>query len=298
MADFNGQPQVPAAVRHLEFVHLDGTKMNMRDLIGMGGTGIVIRQGDNALKFPNFTKEVEIIDGKRVNGTITPPEGSYDHRAVLKKVFEGEKAIYQRLGDHPGIVRCLNALTPDHMIRMPLMINGDLRHYLAKVRPTRERQLTWLIGAAQTLAYIHSRRVVMTDLRLDNLLLDDEWALKFADFGNSILMPLEWNLEGTVDEGFSILTDIGQFGRIMFEVIAGRKCKFDLFQKWKEPGDQLTFPRRDSLPSTSGVWLGHIIEKCWTRGFRSATDLATALNQEHDIEISCDGTSNEIEGSK
>jgi len=39
-------------------------------------------------------------------------------------------------------------------------------------------------------------------------------------------------------------------------------------------------PRRDSLPSTSDVWSGYIIEKCWTQGFRSANDLVAELSKE------------------
>jgi len=52
-------------------------------------------------------------------------------------------------------------------------------------------------------------------IRLDNLLLDDGLAVKFADFGESTLMPLDWNLDGPDDFGCSILTDIGQFGAVM-----------------------------------------------------------------------------------
>jgi serine/threonine protein kinase len=126
---------------------------------------------------------------------------------------------------------------------------------------------------AHTLAYIHHQRVVISDIRLDNLLLDDDLNLKFADFGNSTLMPLDWDLCGGDDLGYSILTDIGQFGAVMFEIVAGHKCEFDIFHDWKEPGDPTSCPPRDSLPSTMGMWLGHIVEKCWTQGYKTANDV-------------------------
>lgn len=52
-------------------------------------------------------------------------------------------------------------------------------------------------------------------------------------------------------------------------------------QDWK-PGDPYSWPRRESLPSTDGIWLGHIIEACWIEGhFASADDLASALEDQH-----------------
>lgn len=67
---------------------------------------------------------------------------------------------------------------------------------------------------------------------------------------------------------------------MIFEIVTGQSCKFDIFQDWKEVGDSTTWPRRDSLPSTSEIWLGHIIEECWTQGYRSAKDLAAELDKE------------------
>ncbi len=93
-------------------------------------------------------------------------------------------------------------------------------------------------------------------------------------------MPLDWSLDGSDDLGYSCLTDIGQFGAVMYEIVTGEDCKFDIMRDWREVGDLPAWPRRDSLPPTGGVWLGHIIERCWTRGFGSAEDLAAALDEE------------------
>ncbi|KAF7511161.1 hypothetical protein GJ744_005058 [Endocarpon pusillum] len=262
-----------------EFLHLDGTKVVER-IIGIGGTGIVVQQGQYALKIPRISRDTE-SDGVLVtNRRLTPEEGDYDERPDLIRSIEDEKAIYRRLGDHHGIVRCYNSSSIHHSIQMALMNKGDLRHYLAETRPGKRMQLSWLAEMAHTMAYIHNRRVIIADIRLDNLLLDDDLAVKFADFGESTLMPRDWNLDGSDDLGYSILTDIGQFGAVMFEIVTGQSCKFDIMQDWKEVGDLSMWPRRDSLPSTNDVWLGWIVEKCWTRGFRSANDLAAELNNQ------------------
>ncbi|KIW36770.1 uncharacterized protein PV06_11059 [Exophiala oligosperma] len=262
-----------------KFVHLDGSKVTER-IVGLGGTGIVIQQGQYALKIPRLSRDIEIDGVLLINDSSTPEAGDYDIRSDLISSLERERAVYRRLGNYPGIVHCYNLSSTDHSIQMDLMKKGDLRHYLAQleIRPEKKIQLSWLANMAQTLGYIHDRRVIVADIRLDNLLLDDQLAIRFSDFGESTLMPLDWDLDGDDDDGYSILTDLGQFGAVMFEIVTGQGCKFDLMQNWKDVGDPLTWPRRDTLPSTSDVWLGHIIEKCWTQGFRSAKDLAEELD--------------------
>jgi hypothetical protein len=130
------------------------------------------------------------------------------------------------------------------------------------------------------MAYIHEHQTIIANIRLDNLLLDDAWAVKFCDSGESTLMPLDWDIDGTNDLGFSILTDIGQFGAAIYEVITGLTCEFDLTQDRKKPENLYTCSRQVSLPSTKELWLGHLIEKCWTQAVKSANELAAELDQE------------------
>ncbi|KIV84238.1 hypothetical protein PV11_00029 [Exophiala sideris] len=253
-----------------EFVHLDGTRVTEK-IIGVGGTGIVIQHGQRALKIPRLSRDIGNDGMLLVDESSTPNEGDYDIRSDLLLALERERAIYTRLGGHHGIVRCHNLSSTDHSIMMDIMVNGDLRHYLAQYpRPEEQQILSWLTTMAQTLTYIHDRRVIVADIRLDNLLLDEKLAIHFVDFGESTLMPLEWDLNGCDSDGYSVMTDLGQFGAVMFEIVTGQGCKFDLSHDWRGVGD---------LPSTSEVWLGHIIEKCWKQGFKSAKVLATELEE-------------------
>ncbi|OAG43174.1 hypothetical protein AYO21_02460 [Fonsecaea monophora] len=200
-----------SSVTLAEFVHSDGTRVTDK-IVGVGGTGIVIQKGH-----------------------LAPKEGEYDLLADLVGSLERERAIYKRLGSHPSIMRCYNLSSADPSIQMDLIVNGDLRHYLAALKTPsgKKTQLSWIINMAQTLAYIHQRRVIVADIRLDNLLVDDQLAIKFTDFGKSTLMPLHWDLQGDDGDGYSILTDIGQFGVIMFEIVTGQRCKFDPVQDRK-----------------------------------------------------------------
>lgn len=109
------------------------------------------------------------------------------------------------------------------------MKNGDLRNYLAREKADRKIQLLWLTDIARTLAHIH-HRVVVADLRSDNLLLDHDLSIKFTDFGESSLMPLDCVMTEPNEDGESASTDIGNFGVVMFEIITGQHCRFDLMQ--------------------------------------------------------------------
>ncbi|KAH0844306.1 hypothetical protein FOPE_09833 [Fonsecaea pedrosoi] len=255
-----------------EFVHLDGTTVTDR-VIGIGGTNIVIQRGKYAVKIPRLSRITLIGDiTPSIDQSRTRHEGDYDYHADLIRALNTEKDIYRRIGPHVGVTPCYNVSSTHPSVRMPLM-EQDLQHYLADNRPNRKRQLGWLRRLADTLAHIHSRRVIVADVRPTNIVLDSDSNVKFVDFSESTLMPLDWDLEGTDALGYSILSDIGQLGAVMFQIVTGQTCRFHL----EDANGDVAWPPRDSLPSTDNVWLGTAIEKCWTQGFRSAGDLARYL---------------------
>ncbi|OAL32584.1 hypothetical protein AYO20_07894 [Fonsecaea nubica] len=263
------------------YVYLDGTTVT-EDIIGIGGTGIVVSRRGYAYKIPLISKILK-IDGIPFDyGALLPrKEGDYDERATAVKALEHEKDIYRRLGDHPGIIHCLNLQSPDPSIQMPLM-EGDLRHYLDQTPtwPGKATLLSWMTQLAHAMVHIHSRRVIIADFRLDNIVFDEKMDIKLVDFSESTLMPLDWDLDGRDANGFSIWTDIGQFGAVMFDMTTGQRCTFDIYQDWKQVGDPTTWPGRETLPSTRRVWLGPIIEKCWNKQFALARRLAEELEKE------------------
>ncbi|EEP77298.1 predicted protein [Uncinocarpus reesii 1704] len=86
------------------FLHLDGTKVVER-VTGVGGTGIVIDQRPYALKIPRISRPIEIDGVPVATGRLTPEGGDYNERPDLIHSIQDEKAVYQRLGDHPGMAR-------------------------------------------------------------------------------------------------------------------------------------------------------------------------------------------------
>lgn len=217
---------------------------------------MIIRWRDTAIKFQR-------------DAYIT---GDYDDDEIIRN----EKDNLRRLKDCDGIVRCLDL--SGQGIHMVFMENGNLRDYLQNHRASKSQQLSWFRDLAQHLAKIHDRRVVIADISLRNLLLTRDLTIKFSDMTEGSRLSPDCDIETADDKGYSIYTDIGQLGAVMYEVIKGERCDFDLF-RGQPPGPATArWPRREHLPVTENVWLGWIIDNCWTRGaFRTCHDLSAAL---------------------
>lgn len=131
---------------------------------------------------------------------------------------------------------------------------------------------------AHTLAQIHDRRVIVADIALRNFLLSVDLSVRQCDFTESTTLPLETDMETADDNGYSIYTDIGQFGAVMYEAVTGQHCEFDLFKDQPPGPARASWPRREDLPPTENIWLCSIVERCWTKGaFYNARGLLAAL---------------------
>lgn len=156
------------------------------------------------------------------------------------------------------------------------MENRDLCLYISRKRPLKTLQLLWFRQMALALSHIHDCSVIVADIACWNILLDSDLSIKFCDFTESTIMPLDTNMETDDDNRYSIYTDIGQLGKVFYEVITRRDCGFNLHENNTSRAILL---QRDTLLSTEDIWLGLIIEKCWTPGaYRNASSLVEDLD--------------------
>ncbi|KAL3476117.1 kinase-like domain-containing protein [Aspergillus californicus] len=181
-----------------------------------------------------------------------------EHIAVKLPLRGSTSRIYLQLEECGGLVQFLGF--SETTTRLRLMENGDLCTYLSRHKPPKHLQLSWFREMARSLAYIHDRRIIVVDIASCNLLLDSDLSMKFV-------------ISRTNGGGYTVQTDIGQLGAVMYEVLTGQQCDFDIFKDVPQEAAHGSWPRREGLPRTQNVWLGQIIEKCWTRGtFRNAYD--------------------------
>ncbi|OJJ42430.1 hypothetical protein ASPZODRAFT_76868 [Penicilliopsis zonata CBS 506.65] len=220
------------------FIDLDHQPIRENDTLGYGRSGVVILRDGLAVKIPLRHPWSTDIDFEINMGVI--------HR---------EQEIYRRLQSSQiiGVVPCVHLL--DNETHLVWMKNGDIRAYLKKNAVSRRLQLAWFRQMTQTISQIHDSRVLIADISCRNFLLDLNLAIKLCDFSESSLLPLETDMESADDNGFSIFTDIGQLGAVMYEVITGQQCEFNLFRDNAADDGRATWPRRDSLPNTHEIWL-------------------------------------------
>ena len=69
---------------------------------------------------------------------------------------------------------------------MELCAGGDLLSYVRRRKKLDETLAKYLFKqAAKSLAYCHTNLVLHRDIKLENLLIDEEGAIKLCDFGVS-----------------------------------------------------------------------------------------------------------------
>jgi hypothetical protein len=114
----------------------------------------------------------------------------------------------------------------------------------------------------------------VTDIASRNFFLALGLSANLGDFTKSTKLPLDACMQ-TVDKGgYSIQTDTGQLGAVIYEVVVGDICEFGIFKHVTPELSHNTWPRIEDLSSTQGVWLGPMIEKCGSKGvFRTVHDL-------------------------
>ncbi|EAW24606.1 putative protein kinase [Aspergillus fischeri NRRL 181] len=224
------------------FIDLDGQPIPDSEILGYGRSGVVMLRNGLAVKTP-----------------LRHPWSTEDDVQLNVEVIQREQEVYRRLnstgsgnGQIDGVVPCIGFSTK--ATQLAYMENGDLRAYLEKNKPSRALQMSWFRQMARTLEQIHDKRVLVADIATRNFLLDSDLSVKLCDFTEASVLPLDTVMELADDNGFSIQTDIGQLGAVMYEVVTGSKCDFDLFKDNAPDDGRAIWPQRTSLPSTNGLW--------------------------------------------
>jgi len=278
------------------FVKPDGstfTITSVHGLLGFGLTGIVLRQGNNALKIPRVQVTTDLSDDARYYA-------EYNNEMNIEQM-ENEKRIYERLGSYVGVVPCFKISTDG--IEMAYIKNGPLDRYLKNHQQEEDAlKADWLRSLVDTLCYIHRRRVFVNDIALRNILVDDDLSLHFVDFGHSSLMPLDFDTselpshEQVASSGSlsttttskdecgnsAIHMDIFHLAFAMYSIVVWDKHEYNLYHQTatRMPSDECSnkslmpkWPSFKDLPNTEGALCGDIILKCWMREYRSIEEV-------------------------
>lgn len=161
-----------------------------------------------------------------------------------KKEFMNEAKLLSRV-QHRNVVNLLGYCIhgSDKLLVYEYLPHQSLDKFLFR---SRRQELDWkkrydvIIGVARGLLYLHEDShisIIHRDIKASNILLDDKWAAKIADFGMARLFPEDQTHVNTRVAGtngymapeyvmhgqLSIKADVYSFGVLVLELISGQK---------------------------------------------------------------------------
>lgn len=157
----------------------------VKSILGQGGSSRVLRWIDReethyALK-------------------VIKNEKNFSSEKVEKMLFK-EYYVSEILKDHPNILKCLNWVTTGKLntgnstqdVRynvLEIAKNGSLSRFIRATGPLEEELAKFLfVQLASAVEHMHTRHIAHFDVKLENILLDEYYNIKLADFGSVEVM--------------------------------------------------------------------------------------------------------------
>lgn len=213
------------------------------------------------------------------NGDVVKSPWPGSRNAEARRDITTESLIYERLGQHPRLIRALDWNPETCVLTMEYMPNGTLKDFLAANNEaiSTAQRIQWARDAAEGLQVVHDAKVVHCDVEPKNFLLDEDLNLKISDFSASSLEGsrasacagrrysrpgFDFHRQQTVsDDLFGLGSTIYFFmtGQIPFEELPSNEVE----ESYKA----------EVYPDVSGIKCGSIIRKCWDSEVTSAQEV-------------------------
>jgi len=245
------------------------------DFVGAGASGIIVR----------------------LNAVVKRAHGSAGQDVAV------EHRIYERLGRHKGILRYYG--TEDECPILQYASNGSIRDYYTYGKKNAviplAMKLRWAEEIVESMAFVHSKGVHHADISGNNVLLDEHFRTKVADFAGSSIdgseplvvceerFCLPWSGDG--ERPLTVGSEIFALGSTIYEIMVERRPYEDLEDHevdWAfATGD---FPETGSLPA-----FGTIIQNCWTQQYDDVDELLIDVRDEGKLHSSSYNTANSVQ---
>ncbi|GKB13630.1 kinase-like domain, phloem protein 2-like protein [Tanacetum coccineum] len=239
-------------------IKLATDNFNQRYCIGSGGHGVVYKEDLDHVDIQKSSsmewKNIDVLPKKR--STVAIKQIFYRKDDLGKLGFWQEIELLTSC-KHPNVVSLLGFSSKDRemILVYEFLVNGSLDEYLGstekKINLTWNQRIQICLDIADGLRYLHTNmegkpRIIHRDIKSANVLLDENWNAKIADFGLSKFHPanqpastIQTNIvtgtEVYLDPEYSTTrkykkeSDIYSFGVVLFEVLSGRLAYDSLY---------------------------------------------------------------------
>ncbi|KAF5189668.1 LEAF RUST 10 DISEASE-RESISTANCE LOCUS RECEPTOR-LIKE PROTEIN KINASE-like 1.2 [Thalictrum thalictroides] len=184
-----------------------------------------------------------VYHGKLRDGRVVAVKRLFEHNYKRVEQFMNEIAILSRLR-HRNLVTlygCTNRHSRELLLVYEYVPNGTVADHLHGNRAdagllTWPIRLTIAIESADALAYLHASDIIHRDVKTNNILLDNGFHVKVADFGLSRLFPTDVTHVSTAPQGtpgyvdpeyyqcyqLNDRSDVYSFGVVLIELISSK----------------------------------------------------------------------------
>lgn len=168
------------------------------------------------------------------HGTISKCRDGKGNQIAVKtipKKFLVEAVIMLSL-EHPNINSAISVFkVGDNLLIFQKLFIADVHEYMKERRISQETCERWCISLIRAIQFLHSSKIIHSDIKAKNLLVDANERIKLTDFAFSVIVkePRRFHhrvctfthspIEALVgDEGWSFPLDIWSLGCTMYEI--------------------------------------------------------------------------------
>ena len=195
-----------------------------------------------------------------------------------------EKRVYDRIGHHPCIVKCVRMDSGGIVLERLLY---PLRKRLVDLHENKEVPsdttiLRWSQQITQGIAYLHAFGILQADLGCHNILLDKDDNTKICDFagaaidGEQTTVCYDPRSQLPGERRITIQTEIFALGTALYELSTTSLPYPDIDPHSKLIGQMYAEGR---FPDTNGLLLADIILRCWNCGYDTVDDVNADLQR-------------------
>lgn len=182
-----------------------------------------------------------VYKGKLRDGRVVAVKRLYENNCKRVEQFMNEIDILTRL-HHPNLVTlygCTSRHSRELLLVYEYIPNGTVADHLhggdsQRGSPSWNTRMKIAIETANALAYLHASDVIHRDVKTNNILLDNNFCVKVADFGLSRLFPTHLTHVSTAPQGtpgyvdpeyhecyqLTDKSDVYSFGVVLVELIS------------------------------------------------------------------------------